>query len=158
MQRAQHVMEPKAKALILTGPVLLDRIKDIYDQLKYFQQGDRENALMMAVVPYLKSLSDDQLLDIAAFYSSNISTVGQAKDDAELLNLGESLYRAGDLERGIPACTACHSVNGAGNAQANFPRVSGQQKGYLITSLKSIEIFHEMRAITLWLCNQLLKI
>ena len=50
--------------------------------------------------------------------------------------IGESLYRAGDLERGIPAGTACHSVNGAGNAQAGFPRVSGQQKGYLVTTLK----------------------
>ena len=108
----------------------------ISDQLKYFQQGDRENALMMAVIPYLKTLSDSQLLDIAAFYSSKPPAVGQAKDDADLLALGESLYRAGDLERGIPACTACHSVNGAGNAQAGFPRVSGQQKGYLISTLK----------------------
>ena len=91
---------------------------------------------MMAVIPYLKTLSDNQLLDIAAFYSSKPPAVGQAKDDAELLTLGESLYRAGDLERGIPACIACHSVNGAGNAQAGFPRVSGQQKGYLITTLK----------------------
>ena len=87
----------------------------ISDQLKYFQQGDRENALMMAVIPYLKTLSDSQLLDIAAFYSSQSPAVGQAKDDPELLALGESLYRAGDLDRGIPACTACHSVNGAGN-------------------------------------------
>lgn len=108
----------------------------IIDQLKYFQQGDRENALMMAVIPYLKSLSDSQLLDIAAFYNSQSPAVGQAKDDPELLALGESLYRAGDLDRGIPACTACHSVNGAGNDQAGFPRVSGQQKGYLISTLK----------------------
>ena len=51
--------------------------------------------------------------------------------------MGESLYRAGDLERGIPACTACHSINGAGNIQAGFPKVSGQQKGYLILTLKA---------------------
>ena len=108
----------------------------ISDQLKYFQQGDRENPLMMAVIPYLKTLSDSQLLDIAAFYSSQSPSVGQAKDDADQLALGESLYRAGDLERGISACTACHSVNGAGNSQAGFPRVSGQQKGYLVSALK----------------------
>jgi len=106
------------------------------DQLKYYQQGDRENVLMMAVIPYLKTLTDSQLLDIAAFYGSQSPAVGQAKDDAELLTLGESLYRAGDLDRGIPACIACHSLNGAGNAQAGFPRVSGQQKGYLISALK----------------------
>ena len=84
----------------------------------------------------LKSLSDSQLLDIAAFYSAQQPAVGQAKNDEELLALGESLYRAGDLNRGIPACTACHSVNGAGNAQAGFPKVSGQQKNYLISTLK----------------------
>ena len=108
----------------------------ISEQLKYFQQGERENILMMAVIPYLKTLSDSQLLDIAAFYSSKPAAVGQAVDDDELLAFGESLYRAGDLNRGIPACTACHSINGAGNAQAGFPKVSGQQKNYLISTLK----------------------
>ena len=109
----------------------------IAEQLKYFQQGERENFLMLSVIPYLNTLSDGQLLDIAAFYSSQTPTVGQAKDDEELLALGQSLYRAGDLKRGIPACTACHSVNGAGNSQAGFPRVSGQQKAYLISTLKA---------------------
>ena len=92
---------------------------------------------MLSVIPYLNTLSDGQLLDIAAFYSSQAPAVGQAKDDQELLALGQSLYRAGDLKRGIPACTACHSVNGAGNFQAGFPRVSGQQKAYLISTLKA---------------------
>ena len=53
-----------------------------------------------------------------------------------MLALGEKLYRAGDLGKGIPACTACHSPNGAGNIQAGFPKVSGQQKGYLESTLK----------------------
>jgi cytochrome c553 len=109
----------------------------IAEQLKYFQQGDRENALMLAVVPYLKTLSDLQLLDIAAFYSAQVPAVGQAQDDAELLALGKSLYMAGDLSRGIPACTACHSMNGAGNDQAGFPRIAGQQKSYLTSTLKA---------------------
>ena len=90
----------------------------------------------MAVIPYLKTLTDAQLLDIAAFYSSKSPAVGQAKNDEDLLALGKSLYRAGDLRRGIPACTACHSINGAGNVQAGFPKVSGQQKNYLISTLK----------------------
>ena len=44
--------------------------KYLYEQLKYFKSGERNNALMMTVTPYLKSLDDKGLLDIAAFYSS----------------------------------------------------------------------------------------
>ena len=98
--------------------------------------GERENALMTAVIPYLKTLSADELLDIAAYYSESSASVGQADSNADLLALGESLYRAGDLNRGIPACTACHSLYGEGNIQAGFPKISGQQKGYLISTLK----------------------
>ena len=110
--------------------------KYLYDQLVYFVNGDRENVLMTAVIPYLKSLSSDELLDIAAFYAESSASVGQADSDLDLLALGESLYRAGDLNRGIPACTACHSLYGEGNIQAGFPKISGQQKGYLISTLK----------------------
>lgn len=110
--------------------------KYTYDQLKYFQNGSRQNVLMSSVIEYLNSLTDEQLLGIAAFYESQSSNVGQATNDEELLALGEKLYRAGDLGKGIPACTACHSPNGAGNIQAGFPKVSGQQKGYLESTLK----------------------
>jgi len=110
--------------------------KYLYDQLVYFVNGERENALMTAVIPYLKNLSSDELLDIAAFYAESSASVGQADSDIDLLVLGESLYRAGDLSRGIPACTACHSLYGEGNVQAGFPKISGQQKGYLISTLK----------------------
>ena len=110
--------------------------KYLYDQLVYFVNGERENALMTAVIPYLKTLSSDELFDIAAFYAESSASVGQADSDVDLLALGESLYRAGDLSRGIPACTACHSLYGEGNIQAGFPKISGQQKGYLISTLK----------------------
>lgn len=108
----------------------------LFSQLKYFQTGERENILMMAVIPYLKTLTDSQLLDIASFYSSQSASVGQAKDNQELLARGEWLYRAGDPKKGIPACTACHGLAGNGLNQAGFPAVSGQQINYLQTTLK----------------------
>ena len=111
--------------------------KYLYEQLKYFKSGERNNALMMTVTPYLQSLNDKDLLDMAAFYSSNISTGGQAKNDTELLELGTKLYRFGDIKKQIPACTSCHSVYGDGNNLANYPSVAGQQVGYLVSSLKA---------------------
>ena len=108
----------------------------LFSQLKYFQNGERENVLMMAVIPYLKTLTDSELQDIAAFYSAQSASVGQAKDNQELLARGEWLYRAGDPKKGIPACTACHGLAGIGLNQAGFPAVSGQQINYLQTTLK----------------------
>jgi cytochrome c553 len=111
--------------------------KFLYEQLKYFRSGERNNVLMMTVTPYLTSLSEKDLLDIAAFYSSNVSTVGQARNDEELLELGVQLYRFGNMKKEIPACTSCHSVYGDGNNLAGYPSVSGQQIGYLTSSLKA---------------------
>ena len=111
--------------------------KYLLDQLNYFKNGERENALMSSVVPLLNAYSDQDLLNIAAYYSSQTKTNGQAEDNEELLALGEALYRSGNMKKAIPACTACHSVNGAGNALAGFPSVAGQQKAYLVSTLKA---------------------
>ena len=109
----------------------------LFEQLKYFRDGDRMNALMMSVTPYLQTLTDDDLLDIAAFYSDNNTAIGQAKDDEELLALGIQLYRFGDIKKQIPACTSCHAVYGQGNRLAGYPAVAGQQVGYLKSTLKA---------------------
>ncbi len=109
----------------------------LYEQLQYFKNGDRMNALMNTVTPYLNSLSNDDIRDIAAYYASMEVSIGRAKNDTEMLELGEALYRNGNLKKGIPACTACHSVYGEGNSQAGFPSVAGQQVGYLVSTLKA---------------------
>ena len=111
--------------------------KYIYQQLKYFRDGSRMNALMMSVTPYLQTLSDEDLKDIAAFYSQYNITVGQAKNDEELLALGTQLYRFGNMKKQIPACTSCHSVYGEGNSLAGYPSIAGQQVGYLTSTLKA---------------------
>jgi cytochrome c553 len=109
----------------------------LYEQLKYFRDGSRMNALMMSVTPYLQTLTDENLKDIAAFYSKYNSTVGQAKNDKELLELGTQLYRFGNIKKQIPACTSCHAVYGQGNSLAGYPAVAGQQIGYLTSTLKA---------------------
>ena len=109
----------------------------LYEQLKYFRDGQRMNALMMSVTPYLQTLSDEDLKDISAFYSQYKPSRGQAKNDEELLALGTQLYRFGDIKKQIPACTSCHAVYGQGNSLAGYPSVAGQQIGYLTSSLKA---------------------
>ena len=109
----------------------------LYEQLKYFRDGSRMNALMMSVTPYLQTLTDEDLKDIAAFYSKYNSTVGQAKNDKEMLELGTQLYRFGNIKKQIPACTSCHAVYGQGNSLAGYPAVAGQQIGYLTSTLKA---------------------
>ena len=48
---------------------------------------------------------------------------------------GEALFRGGKLAEGMPACTGCHSPNGAGLAAAGFPKLGGQHGQYVAKQL-----------------------
>jgi cytochrome c553 len=83
----------------------------------------------------LTGRSDQDLADIAAYYASQKGTVGATNPD--LLELGRQIYRAGIAEKGVAACSACHSPTGAGNPQAGFPALGGQHAAYLVSTLKA---------------------
>lgn len=104
----------------------------IEQQLAAFKSGDRKNDLM---APMAASLSEQDMADLAAYYSSQKSTTGKASPD--LVDAGEALYRGGDLERGIPACMACHGPRGSGNPAAAYPSLQGQHAAYTSTQLKA---------------------
>lgn len=104
----------------------------LYKQLVEFKSGARQNATMAAMVI---SLSDQDMQDLAAFYASQQVTVGGA--DPALIELGESIYRAGNKELGVAACASCHSTDGKGNAPAKFPAVGGQHAEYTLAQLKA---------------------
>jgi cytochrome c553 len=103
----------------------------IVKQLNDYKSGARSNATMAAMVA---SLSDEDMADIAAWYSSQEATLQGA--DPELLELGETLYRAGNKELSVAACSACHAPNGKGNAPAGFPSLSGQHQEYTLQQLE----------------------
>ena len=104
----------------------------LVNQLKDIRDGARNVPQMMGI---LTGRTDQDLADMAAFYSTQKVTVGATNPD--LLDLGRQIYRAGIAKKGVAACTACHSPTGAGNAQAGFPAVGGQHADYLISQLKA---------------------
>tara|TARA_B100002049_G_scaffold162498_1_gene121692 strand:+ start:288 stop:893 length:606 start_codon:yes stop_codon:yes gene_type:complete len=104
----------------------------IIKQLKDYKAGVRSNPTMSAMV---LNLSEEDMEDIAAWYSSQQVTLQGA--DPEIVELGESLYRAGNKELAVPACSACHSPTGRGNAPAGFPSLGGQHAEYTLEQLKN---------------------
>ena len=129
-------------------------------QLHEIKDGKRQ---VLEMTGQLTNLNDQDLADIAAYYASQKSSVGAA--DPALVARGEELFRGGDLQKGLPACTGCHAPDGQGNAPAGFPHVGGQHASYIE---KQLTAFREgdrtndgdtmvMRAIAAKLSNKDIK-
>lgn len=103
----------------------------IVEQLQAFKSGVRDNPLMN---PQAAGLSEQDMRDLAAYYATRSMTPGVAAESA--VAIADPLHRAGDAERGLPACSACHGPTGAGNAAAGYPRLSGQHDTYLANTLR----------------------
>jgi cytochrome c553 len=101
-------------------------------QLKNFKDGDRVNAQMNGLAA---ALSEQDMEDLAAYFANQ--EIARAEADPELVELGERLYRGGDLAREIAACGACHGATGLGNPAARFPMLAGQHALYIETQLKA---------------------
>lgn len=99
-------------------------------QLKEFRDGGRSNALMSSQAA---NLSDQDIMDLAAYFSSQTVKGGTA--DETKVALGEAVYRGGNSASGVPACAACHAPNGAGNPAAKFPMLAGQHAKYTANQL-----------------------
>jgi cytochrome c553 len=104
----------------------------ILEQLSAFKSGQRKNAVMQGQAA---TLSDDDMKNVGAFFAAQKPVPGVASKDA--VATAQTLYRAGDAARGLPACAACHGPTGAGNAAGQFPRVGGQNTAYAASQLKS---------------------
>jgi cytochrome c553 len=104
---------------------------------KQLQDVKADRRIIVAMTGMLAALNDQQLADIAAYYASQAIQVGQAK--ADLVELGEALYKAGNAATGVPACAGCHSPNGKGNSVGGIPALGGQHADYITTQLKKFQ-------------------
>ena len=102
----------------------------LFEQLEHIRDEERVIAVMKGL---LNDYSDDELRDMAAFYAEQTTKVSRA-DDTNLV-LGQKIYRAGNVESGVPACTGCHGPAGKGLESAQYPMLGGQKAEYVVTSL-----------------------
>lgn len=100
----------------------------LYKQIIDIRDGKRDIPEMVGMVDHY---TDADARKVANHYSQNTTAEGQG----EANELGETLYKVGDLSKGITACTACHLSQGEGNDPAAFPQVAGQQVDYLVNQL-----------------------
>jgi cytochrome c553 len=107
----------------------------LYKQLTEFKSGARANPIMTGMVA---NLSDEDMRDLAAYYASQPASEGSASN-MELVTAGQKLYRAGAPEKGVAACAACHSPDGAGIPPI-YPRLSGQHAEYTAAQLDAFRI------------------
>ncbi|MHB0774716.1 c-type cytochrome [Halomonas sp. WWR20] len=103
----------------------------IAKQVVDIRDGQRVVPQMAGIVD---NLSDQDIADVAAYYSNQEPNLGQA--DPELAERGMRLYKAGSLAKGVPACMACHTPTGQGIGTAVYPALSGQHPEYTLKQLQ----------------------
>jgi len=116
---------PFPKLAGLGEKYLLKQIRDIRDGVRS----------VPTMAGQLDGKVDQDLADIAAFFSSQTRSGGQT--DPALLALGAKIFRSGVAERSVPACMACHAPTGQGNAPAGFPALAGQHAQYVADQLRA---------------------
>jgi cytochrome c553 len=121
----------------------------IYKQLEDFRSGKR-NAAVMGV--FVSPLSEQSLLDLAAYYASLPSPTGNTLSTQSSANpVARRLIEFGDPLRGIAPCAACHGPLGV---TPGAPGLRGQQRPYLELQLQSFkdgnrrnDISEQMRSV-----------
>jgi cytochrome c553 len=96
----------------------------LYLQIKAFKEGARKDPMMS---PMVGILTDQDMRDLADFYSSQSSTRGSFKPDPDLVAQGKQIVA--DAK-----CGACHPATFRGAKE--IPRLTRQKYPYLVKQLK----------------------
>jgi cytochrome c553 len=101
-------------------------------QITAIRDGERLAPLMIA---FASNLTDQDISDLSAYYANQVMTPKSASPNS--IELGQLIYLSGDIDRGLPACTACHGPDGRGNPLAGYPSLAGQHAQYTALSLNA---------------------
>jgi cytochrome c553 len=123
---------------IPANPVLAGQHPDYsFKQLTNFKadpgkQAERPSAVMSAIVA---GLTREDMANAALFFGTQQPRPRAARG-AELVKLGQEIYRGGVLAKGVAACASCHGPSGSGTP-VQFPRLAGQHAQYTADQLKA---------------------
>jgi len=123
---------------LAANPVLAGQHADYtLKQLTNFRPRDgkpaeRPNAVMAGMVA---ALSVDDLRDLATYFETQRPAPRMARE-ADLVKLGQAIYRGGILSKNVAACSACHGPNGSG-MPSQYPRLAGQFADYTAAQLRA---------------------
>lgn len=96
------------------------------------QKPARENSVMAG---FAATLSETDRRNVAAFLAAQKPKPGAARN-RDTLAMGQQIYRVGIAEKAVPACSGCHSPNGAG-IPSQYPRLAGQHAEYTEAQLRA---------------------
>ena len=119
-------LSPEWPNLASQHPAYIER------QIKAFKSGERKNDLMS---PMAMILSDEDAADLAAFFSAQPVRGGET--DPAKLALGQRVYRAGNVAKGVMPCAGCHGPTGLGNPLAGYAMIQGQHSVYVANQLRA---------------------
>jgi cytochrome c553 len=103
----------------------------IIKQVRNYQLGNRSHVIMSAMAA---TISDDDLFDAAAYYSSQKKMNGSGISDNQT---GKDLFSNSAISNMGLACVNCHGEGGNGLEPkiSAFPVIGGQHKDYVLQQL-----------------------
>jgi len=103
----------------------------IVSALTAYKKGDRKHPSMRGIAA---SLSEQDMADLAAFYSGHAGNVTVAETPSK----APPAQVAGLIEKG--ACASCHGANFSKPIDPAYPKIAGQHADYLYVALKSYTV------------------
>ncbi len=102
----------------------------IASALTQYKKGDRKHPTMRAIAT---SLNDQDMADLAAFYSTEAKTEPVAATPAGAVpaEVAELLKKGN--------CASCHGANYSAPIDPSYPKLAGQHADYLYASLKAYQ-------------------
>ena len=101
--------------------------KYIAASLNAYKAGERKHPTMKGIA---QSLSDQDIVDISAYYEQHGTAVAVPDKAVEGTGKGAALLAKG-------ACASCHGPNLNKPIDPSYPKIAGQHKDYLFVALKS---------------------